>query len=285
MTARVALPGAFRLEQVGDDRFEAPSIGDPHVRDVVFGGQLLAQMILAAGVVNGDKDLSSIHTVFARSATLTAPVEIDVEVLHGGRSIGAETVTVRQGDRLCARGLVLRHAADADLIRHQPAMPEVGGPGASPSSAQEALVAPGTELKVVGGVDTWDPEAPTGPAELFVWVRLPAGLGDHALTQAMLAYATDGFLIGTAMRPHPGIGQNMAHRGVSTGVVSHTLTFHDRFDAGEWLLMAHEGSVAAGGMSYGRAHVFTEEGRAVASFVQEGLIREAVPAASGGRSM
>jgi acyl-CoA thioesterase II len=271
------LPEAFRLEPDGDRRFRASSIGDPSVHDVVFGGQLLAQMLLASGSVSVGKDATSIHTIFARSATLTKPLEIEVEVMHDGRSLGSDMVTVRQGDRLCARGLVLRHAEEPDLIRHQPEMPKVDGPDQAPLSTQAMLVAPGTELRVVGGINTWDPEAPVGPAELFVWVRLPGGLGDFTLTQALLAYATDGFLIATAMRPHEGIGQNMAHRSIATGVVSHTLTFHDHFDAGQWLLLAHEGTAAGRGRSYGRAHVFTEDGRAVASFVQESLIRDANP--------
>jgi len=271
------LPEAFRLEPVGDHRFQATSIGDPTVHDVVFGGQILAQMLLASGAESAGKDATSIHTIFARSATLTKPLEIEVEAMHDGRSLGSDTVTVRQGDRLCARGLVLRMAEEADLIRHQPDMPTVGGPDQAPLSTQDMLVAPGTELRVVDGVNTWDPESPVGPAELFVWIRLPDARGDVALTQALLAYATDGFLIATAMRPHEGIGQNMAHRSIATGVVSHTLTFHDRFEAGQWLLLAHEGTAAGRGRSYGRAHVFTEDGRAVASFVQESLIRDANP--------
>ncbi|HWE71158.1 MAG TPA: acyl-CoA thioesterase domain-containing protein [Acidimicrobiales bacterium] len=272
------LPEAFRLEPAGDHRFLASSIGDPSAHDVVFGGQLLAQMLLASAAVGTTgKDATSIHTIFARSATLTKPLEIEVEVMHDGRSLGSDTVTVRQGDRLCARALVLRHAEEPDLIRHQPEMPKVEGPDQAPESTQAMLVAPGTELRVVGGINTWDPEAPVGPPELFVWIRLPEGLGDFTLTQALLSYATDGFLIATAMRPHEGIGQNMAHRSIATGVVSHTLTFHDRFEAGQWLLLAHEGTAAGRGRSYGRAHVFTKDGKAVASFVQESLIRDATP--------
>lgn len=274
------LPEAFTLEAVGDHRYRATSIGDPSAHDVVFGGQLLAQMLLASAAESAGKDATSIHTIFARAASLTKPLEIDVEALHDGRSLASDTVTVRQGDRLCARGLVLRHAVEPDLIRHQPEMPEVGGPDQAPLSTQDMLVAPGTELRVVGGVNTWDPETPVGPPELFVWIRLPDADGDLSLTQALLAYATDGFLIATAMRPHEGVGQNMAHRSIATGVVSHTLTFHDRFDSGQWLLLAHEGTAAGLGRSYGRAQVFTEDGRAVASFVQESLIRDATPPGS-----
>jgi acyl-CoA thioesterase II len=141
-------------------------------------------------------------------------------------------------------------------------------------------LAPGSDLRVVGGVNTWDPDAPVAPAELFVWVRLPSGSDgpdDAALAQALLAYGTDGFLIGTAMLPHAGVGQNMAHRNIGTGVVSHTLTFHEPVPLGQWLLLAHESPYAGRGASYGRAHVFTRDGRLVASFVQENMIRDAGP--------
>ncbi len=85
-------------------------------------------------------------------------------------------------------------------------MPDVAGPDESPDTGQGGLLAPGTDLRVVDGVNTWDPEAPVGPAELFVWIRLPEGPGGPAMAQALLAYGTDGFLIGTAMLPHAGIG-------------------------------------------------------------------------------
>ena len=69
----------------------------------------------------------------------------------------------------------------------------------------------------------------------------------------------------------------MAHREVSTGVLSHALAFHDDFAASDWLLIDHESILAAGGRTYGRGHVFTEDGRLVASFVQEALLRALSP--------
>ncbi len=271
---------AFRLVRTDGNRFRAGSIGDPSQRDVVYGGQLLAQMILASDQVAEDKDVASIHTIFARSARLSSPIEIDVDVIHDGRTMGSHSVTVHQGDRVCAQGLVLRRLDAPDLIRHQPPMPEVAGPDDSPDTGQGGLLAPGSDLRVVDGVNTWDPDAPVGPAELFVWVRLPSGSGgpgDAAMAQALLAYGTDGFLIGTAMLPHAGIGQNMAHRNIGTGVVSHTVTFHESVPSGEWLLLAHQSPYAGRGASYGSAQVFTQDGRLVASFVQENMIRDAGP--------
>ena len=98
---------------------------------------------------------------------------------------------------------------------------------------------------------------------------------DPAAHQAILAWATDGFLIGTALRPHAGLGQSQAHKALSTGVVGHTLTFHEPFDLREWLLLAHESTHAGAGRSHGRAQVFTRAGRFVASFVQDNMIRAA----------
>ncbi len=268
-------PDAFVLTETAPGRYSATSVGDPSAYQVVYGGQLLAQMILASDRVAETKEVASIHTLFARGATPAEPIEVDVDVIHDGRTMASHSVTVHQGDRVCAQGLVLRRADSPDLIRHQPPMPQVDGPEVSPSASQAGLAAPGSELRVVGGVDTSDPDGPVGPAELNIWMRLPDVGGHPAMAQALLAYGTDGFLIGTAMRPHPGIGQSMAHRAIATGVVSHTLTFHEPVPLGTWLLMAHEGAWAGRGMAYGRAQVFTPEGALVASFVQESMIKDA----------
>ena len=89
----------------------------------------------------------------------------------------------------------------------------------------------------------------------------------------MLAWSSDGFLIATAMRPHAGVGQVQAHRTLATGVIGHTLTFHEPVDVREWLLLAHESSYAGRGRCYGRAQAFTRDGRLVASYAQDGMIR------------
>ena len=79
----------------------------------------------------------------------------------------------------------------------------------------------------------------------------------------------------------------MSHVSISTSVLSHTLTFHEPIDPGAWHLLAHESPYAGRGRTYGRANVFTEDGRLVASFVQDNMVRdmpEAQRPAPGGRS-
>ncbi len=280
--SRPDLPSALELTPLGDRRFRAGNV-TTGVGGVVFGGQLLGQTIVAAATADAQKEVKSVHTVFARGADPSRPLDIHVEPVHLGRALGSVTVTVAQGDRLCSRSLALLSAIEPDLIRHADAAPDVDGPDRSTPSRSEGGP---WEIRVVGGVDISDPDA-VGPAELFVWSRFTAPVTTGVVGQALLAYATDGFLIGTAMRPHPGVGQALAHTAISTSVLSHTLTFHEPVDAGRWHLLAHRSPYAGRGRSYGRADIFSEDGRLVASFVQDNMIRafpKGQQPSGGGRS-
>ncbi len=282
MTELDTLVGVLDLEQVGEGRFRAENFVTGQ-GGVVFGGQLLAQSIVAASTVDPTKEIKSIHTIFARGGDPDRPLDIEVEAMHIGRALASATVTVRQGERLCTRSLVLLSAVEPDLIRHATPSPGVGLPeDASPIGGEGGF----WEIRVVGGVDLSDPDE-VGPAELAAWVRFPGAGAKGVIGQALLAYATDGFLIGTAMRPHAGIGQSMAHVSISTSVLSHTLTFHESVDAGEWHLLAHESPYAGRGRTYGRANIFTLDGALVGSFVQDNMIRafsDSQKPAGGGRS-
>ncbi len=264
----------------GDGSYTAPHEGDGEVRDVVFGGQMLAQMIVAATTSTPGKRVKSLQAVFARAASFKAPLEIKVEAIHVGRVFGSQSVTVHQGDRMCVKAIALLDVAEPDLITHSPPAPDVPGPEAC-TPAPGYLVYPGSDVRIVEDVDLIRADAPTGPAELFLWTRLPGDPLDLTSSQAVLSWATDGYLIATALRPHSGVGQEQAHRSISTGVISEALTFHQPFDASQWLLMALESPYAGGGRTYGRAHVFTEQGELVASFAQENIVRGLGEAPSG----
>ncbi len=259
----------LELEPVGEGRFRAQNFSEGP-GGVIFGGQLLAQSIVAGGTIDPTKEVKSIHTVFARGGDLSKPIDIEVEAMHTGRALASAAVTVRQGERLCTRSLVLLSAVEPDLIRHGVDVPPVGEPEATPRSSPEGSF---WEVRVVGEVDISDPAA-VGPPELFVWVRFPGAEAQGVVGQALLAYATDGFLIGTAMRPHEGVGQALSHVSISTSVLSHTLTFHEPVDAAQWHLLAQESPYAGRGRSYGRANIFSADGQVVASFVQDNMIRD-----------
>jgi acyl-CoA thioesterase len=262
-----SLLGALTLEPDAPDRYRAPNADTGP--GVVFGGQLLAQTVAAALVGQEGKAVKTVHTIFARGGSIEAPVEITVDRMHAGRAFASSTVTISQGDRLCTRSLVLLTAEEPDLIRHADPAPAGPGPDDCPGMDHRSS---SWEIRIVDGVDISDPDA-VGPADLDVWTRFAGAPDDPGTSQALLAFASDGFLIGTAMRPHAGVGQAQAHKTLSTGVVGHTLTFHEPFCAADWLLLSHHSPFAGRGRSYGRADVFRTDGALVASFVQDNMIR------------
>ena len=263
---------ALSLEPVGEDRYRATNMESEH--HVVFGGQLLAQSIVAGSAGQDGKALKTIHTVFARGASHDAALDIAVERMHSGRSVASSTVTISQGDRLCTRSLVLLSAPEDDVIRHADPPAATSNPD---DVAAHARSEGAWEMGIVGDVDISDPDQ-VGPPELDVWVRFAGAPADPVTDQALVAYSTDGFLIATAMRPHAGVGQAQAHKTLSTGVLSHTLTFHEPCPAAEWHLLSQRSSYAGNGRSYGRGDIFRADGQLAASFVQDAMIR----ARSGG---
>jgi acyl-CoA thioesterase len=268
------LTDMLSLRSTGDGQYAADNLPGP--APVVFGGQILAQTVAAASQTVPDKQLKNLHTVFARGGAPDQPLEFDVQPLQNGRAFASLTIAVRQGDRLCAQSTALLHDPESDLIRHGSTFPGVTAP-------RQTRARPGShewwEIRIVDDVDLYDPNA-VGPPQLDVWSRF-VDVPDHPYSsQALLAFASDGFLIATAMRPHKGIGQSMSHRTISTSVVAQTVSFHESFSADEWLLLHHESPFAGRGRSFGRADVFTEDGRLVASYAQENMIRN-VPEGHG----
>lgn len=262
---------SLALEPVGPGSFRATNVESDH--NVVFGGQLLGQA-LAASVAGRDDALSvkTLHTAFARAARPGDPLDIDVEDVHSGRTFATVSVTIRQGDRICVRAQALLSADEPDVIRHADPAPPVERPAADAGGDDS------WQVVVVDDVDVMDPDA-VGPAELDVWTRFVGAGEDPVVNQALLAFATDGFLIGTAMRPHPGVGQAQAHVTLGTGVVSHTITFHEPIVASEWMLLSHRSPYAGRGRSFGTADVFGADGLC-ASYVQDAMIRRRDPSSA-----
>ena len=130
-----------------------------------------------------------------------APLELTVDRMHAGRAVASSSVTVSQGDTLCARSVVLLTATEPDVIRHADTPPRASKPD---DVADHVRQSGAFEVGVVGDVDINDPDQ-VGPAELDVWVRFAGAPGRaRRSTRHSLAFANEGFLIGTAMRPHAG---------------------------------------------------------------------------------
>jgi acyl-CoA thioesterase len=84
------------------------------------------------------------------------------------------------------------------------------------------------------------------------------------------------------MRPHPGVGQQEAHRSISTGVLSLTVHFHAPCDLQGWMLLDHDALHAGRGLCDGKGRIFDASARLLASFEQEALLRPLPADRTGG---
>jgi acyl-CoA thioesterase II len=125
------------------------------------------------------------------------------------------------------------------------------------------------EMRAIDPVDVANPAAK--PPHQMVWLRTRADMGDDiALNQALLAYASDYSLLGTAMRPHGVSWQS----GVQTASLDHILWFHRPTNFARWHLYVQDSPSASGARGFNRGSIYREDGMLVASAAQEGLIRK-----------
>ncbi len=266
------LPATLQVQDLGGGRWTAPHpTDDPEGRDVVFSGQILAQMIMASDANCGSqKEVKSIHAIFARAGTYSAgAMELDLDAMHSGRAWASDTITAYQGERLLSRGLVLLNTVEPDLMRHSPTMPDVPGPDAATPNPS-ITVFPGTESRLV---DLPDAVSADGSPAMYFWMRHPESYDSVAANQALIAWCQPGFIIGLAMRPHTHINIADAHATISTGVISHTAHFHDHADVGQWLLVAQAASYAGNGRVFGSGAVFAQDGTLVSTYAQDSMAR------------
>ena len=116
------------------------------------------------------------------------------------------------------------------------------------------------EVCVVGDVDL-DELAASGPPELLLWVRFEGAPLDDGLNRGLLAYASEPYFFGAALRPtrgpESGVGR---HTPPFPAVITHSVTFHGPVSAADWLLLDIASPHLGRGRIYGKASVFSEAG-------------------------
>src|SRR4051794_25002436 len=205
---------ALPLEPLGDDRFRATS--ERGRFDRLFGGQQLGQAVIAASATVDGKEPHSLHAYFVEGGTPEQPIDLVVERVRDGRSMCTRRVTLMQGTRTVLTAIASFHA--------NPGSPET--PGNAPEAprpeelprVQDWVREMPEDTRSFGmtWVDVPPPldmrmgEPPTflGGAQAQGdrphWMRVPRSVGDDpALHAALLAYASDYFLLDMVFRTHP----------------------------------------------------------------------------------
>jgi acyl-CoA thioesterase len=263
------LVGLLDVQPAGPGHFVGPPYRDVS-RNVVEGGQLLGQAVVAASKSLPQQRVTSAYMTFSKAATFDAPLDVNVEVLRPGKTFSTVSVRIDQKEKFRSAGLLMLDSGSPDVIRADVDMPLVPGPYESEPFDMGVM---GRDLRVVEGAYSDDPDL-TGPPEIYAWMRFRDAPSELYLHAALMAQSTTHWTVAAAMLPHKGFGQADAHVTLSTGIVSIAIAFHDDVDVTGWLLYANRAIFAGRGLAQGEGHVFTEEGDLVASYSVQGMIRE-----------
>uniref|UniRef100_UPI0035CAF371 acyl-CoA thioesterase n=1 Tax=uncultured Sphingomonas sp. TaxID=158754 RepID=UPI0035CAF371 len=250
----------------------------------VFGGQVIAQALQAAQrSTDAPKQAHSLHAYFMRPGDESHPILYRVVRDFDGKSFSTRRVIATQ------RGVpILNLACSLQLpeggLAHQDAMPDVPPPeelksdrdirlamiDRIPEKFRAMFLRPRmVDIRPVSPRSWLDP-VKQEPRQNS-WFRVVAPVGDDpALHRAILAYASDMSLLGTATLAH---GVNWMTHNLQTASLDHALWLHEDFRADDWLLYACDSPWAGHARGFNRGKIYARDGRLVASVAQEGLIR------------
>lgn len=278
------------LLQILDLKQENASTFVGHSLDIgsfsVYGGQVLAQSVAAAGrVLDDDKVLHSLHGYFLRPGDFTVPITYKVDVFKEGRSFNTVRISGLQKDKTIFIMAASYHIREQG-IHHQSAMPNVAQPESLTSFSD--LFEQFAEKFDVKPKGIFSPESPIifRPVEHYnpfnpgirppcnhTWFKINGELDDPTLKlrQAILTYASDFNLLITSMMPH---NMSMFTNPIRLASLDHAMWFHEDFTLVDWILYAVESPHAGAARGFCIGKMYTRDGRLIASVTQEGLVRQ-----------
>lgn len=263
---------------LGEDRFRLPNLSTGWAR--LFGGQVAAQALAAASATVGeDRLVNSLHAYFLRPGMLSTPIDCTVERERDGTSFSNRRVHAVQGGKPILTMIASWHTGEEGPRRDDLAMPGVGAPEDYPTSqeiAEEngAIEEGRTPFEIIEVRPVVGARMSTAsgnlPGRTIMWMRFrDTHDADPAMARQMIAYASDLFLIGTALQPHR---EEMGERPVVASI-DHAVRFHADPDISDWMLCEQTSDWAGAGRTLIRSRLFRRDGVRIASVSQEGLLR------------
>lgn len=271
----------MQLETLEDNLFrgESRDIGTPRV----FGGQVLAQSVIAASRTVDEGTIHSLHAYFLRAGDAQAPIVYDVDRNRDGRSFKSRRVVAIQHGRPIFT-LAASFQLEQEGLDHQFEMPDVPMPEDLPSesnvSEEQLQQVPQLlrrwfartgpfDFRPVKKVDVFNPRPQ--PPRQDIWFRLSEKIdAPDLMHRALMAYASDFHLVGTATLPH---GISFIQDDLTMASLDHAMWFHRPARVDDWLLYSCDSPSSSGGRGLARGSIYDRSGRLVASAAQEGMIR------------
>lgn len=255
-------------------------IGSPHI----FGGQVLAQAlyVMNESVPEG-RICNSLHAYFILPGDLEKPIFFDVENIRDGGTFSVRRVIARQ------KGKEIFFISGSFQIKengfeHQIDMPEVKHhsellswddmkeqfKGIIPKSIVNFLnIERPIEFKPTIMPNPF--EVVKMPPYQNVWFRIKGEMkNDTKLNQSVIAYISDYNILSTALQPN---ADKARFDNLKMATLDHSMWFFREFDINQWMLFAIDTPSASNARGFTRGHIFTENGKLIASVTQEGLMR------------
>jgi acyl-CoA thioesterase-2 len=278
-----ALLETLDLEEIDQNIFRGQN--EPGRPGRLFGGQVAAQALVAAGRTVPGVPVHSLHGYFLRPGDPAVPVVYTVDRIRDGRSFTTRRVVAQQRGKAIFNMSASFHEAEKGYV-HQLEMPPAPPPDEVPTWREHiekvmgSIPEPFREMaRRERPVLTRHVHAPTflggepreGPTAL--WIKAAGALGDDPfLHQCVLAYATDIALVDCVVQPHGSRGELGP---LMTASLDHAVWFHRPARMDEWLLYHLDSPAAYGARGLARGTIFTRSGVLVASVAQEALVRPA----------
>ncbi len=279
MDSTLELINLLSLEKIEENIFRGQNYQSPWGR--VFGGQVLAQSLHAAyQTVEEGRFVHSLHSYFLLTGDLSLPIIFNVERVRDGGSFSTRRVVAVQKGRpifILSASFQLEQAG----LDHQIEMPKVPSPNELLTDFEliEALKVTSNETKKrytfprpveYRPVENLEKPHHKEPFQ-HIWMKAKQPL-DVLLPMhhQILSYISDYNLLLTAMLPHR---ETAALNKIFFASLDHAMWFHRPFRTDEWLLFAMDSPSASNSRGFTRGNFFTEDGKLVASVVQEGLMR------------
>lgn len=250
----------------------------------VFGGQVIAQALIAAKDNMEGRTVHSFHSYFLRPGDDKKPIVYDVENIRDGRSFSTRRVRAMQFGKPIFY-MTASFQTEEDGYSHQSAMPNVQGPEGLlseyefyqqnldkiPSHLHDIVVCEKPiEIRHVQLNNPFKPEKMSSRRQ--VWIKANGSLPDEErIHRYLLSYASDFNFLPTALFPH---GKSLLQPNMQVATIDHSMWFHRPFRIDEWVLYDMESTSASGGRGFVKGQFFNQSGELIASAAQEGVIRD-----------
>lgn len=255
----------------------------------VFGGQVLAQAIVAAErTLPDERIVHSMHGYFLRPGDSAKGITFAVDRIHDGRSFSTRRTQAFQ-DGVPIFSMIASFQDEDPGVDHQADMPAgIPGPDELPDieSHLKGLHPMSKRLFTDRPIDLRHVPGPiylaaddTRRPHQAVWVKVRRPITDDpAVHRAALAYLSDLTIQESILRAH---GLSWATPGLKVASLDHAMWWHRFGRADEWMLYAQESPSARGGRGLATGRIYSAEGTLLASVAQEIMVR--TPANGGGR--